>query len=78
LRAYTVVSPESPADELVRRSGDLDLLVVGSRSHGPMRRLLLGSTSRRVVRDAKCPVLVLPRGAHAPDAGESATVAARA
>ena len=47
--------------ELVRRSADLDLLVVGSRAQGPVRRLLLGSTSARLVREARCPVLVVPR-----------------
>ena len=51
----------SPAHELARRSRDLDLLVVGSRSHGPARRVLLGSTSTRLVREAACPLLVLPR-----------------
>ena len=49
-----------PATELARRSGGLDLLVVGSRGHGPVRRLLLGSTSTRLVREARCPVLVVP------------------
>jgi nucleotide-binding universal stress UspA family protein len=61
---YPIVG--SPATELIRRSGHLDLLVVGSRSHGPLRRLILGSTSRRLVHEAACPVLVLPRGAQAP------------
>ena len=63
---YPVVG--DPATELTRRSGHLDLLVVGSRSHGPLRRLILGSTSRRLVREAACPVLVLPRGARTPAA----------
>ncbi len=54
-------------DELVKRSTELDLLVVGSRGYGPLRRLLLGSTSSRLVHRAACPVLVLPRGAHEPD-----------
>jgi nucleotide-binding universal stress UspA family protein len=51
----------TPATELARRSVDLDLLAVGSRAHGPVRRLLLGSTSTRLVREASCPVLVVPR-----------------
>jgi nucleotide-binding universal stress UspA family protein len=50
------------ADALVARSGGLDLLVLGSRGWGPVRRLLLGSTSEHVVRDAGCAVLVVPRG----------------
>jgi nucleotide-binding universal stress UspA family protein len=51
----------TPAAELARRSSDLDLLAVGSRGHGPVRRLLLGSTSTRLVREARCPVLIVPR-----------------
>jgi nucleotide-binding universal stress UspA family protein len=50
-------------EELVRASQDVDLLVVGSRAHGPLRRLLLGSTADGVARDAACPVLVVTRGA---------------
>jgi nucleotide-binding universal stress UspA family protein len=40
-----------------------DLLVVGSRGRGPIRRAVLGGVSARLVRDAPCPVLVLPRSA---------------
>lgn len=50
------------AEALVARSPGLDLLVLGSRGWGPVRRLLLGSTSEHVVRDASCAVLVVPRG----------------
>jgi nucleotide-binding universal stress UspA family protein len=66
----------TPAAELARRSRDLDLLVVGSRSYGPMRRLLLGSTSTRLVREAACSLLILPRGAQAPVAVEGIAAAA--
>jgi len=38
--------------------------VVGSRSYGPVRRLLLGSTSGKLARHAACPLLVTPRAAH--------------
>ena len=47
--------------ELADRTRDTDLLVLGSRSYGPVRRVLLGSTSTRVVGAATGPVLVLPR-----------------
>jgi nucleotide-binding universal stress UspA family protein len=50
-----------PAQALSERAADLDLLVVGSRGWGPVRRLLLGSTSEQVVRDAPSSVLVVPR-----------------
>lgn len=48
---------------LAARSHELDLLVLGSRCYGPLRRVLLGSTSAGLVRQAACPVLVVPRGA---------------
>jgi nucleotide-binding universal stress UspA family protein len=35
------------------------VIVVGSRGHGPLRRMVLGSTSRFLVREATCPVLVV-------------------
>lgn len=38
-----------------------DLVVVGWRGHGVMRRLLVGSVSRGVVRHAGCSVLVVRR-----------------
>ena len=47
--------------ELAARSADLDLLVVGARAYGPVRRLLLGSTSTKLARHAACPLLMTPR-----------------
>jgi nucleotide-binding universal stress UspA family protein len=52
-----------PARELARASGDFGLLVAGSRSFGPVRRVVLGSATRRLLGEAACPVLVMPRGA---------------
>lgn len=47
---------------------DVDLLVVGSRGYGPLRRVLLGGTSSRLVRRASTAVMVVPRCAgEAPD-----------
>jgi nucleotide-binding universal stress UspA family protein len=53
------------ASELVRRSADADLAIVGSRGYGPLRSVLLGSVSAQLVRRAACPVMVVPRGAAA-------------
>ena len=50
-----------PGDELTAFSDEVDLLVVGSRSYGPLRRLMFGSTSAHLARTARCPLLVLPR-----------------
>jgi nucleotide-binding universal stress UspA family protein len=51
------------AEQLADRSAELHLLVVGSRDHGPVGHVLLGSVSRRVLDDARCPVIVVPRHA---------------
>ena len=54
-----------PSTALVEASTELDLLALGSRGYGPVRTVLLGSVSRRLVRDGACSVVVLPRGASA-------------
>lgn len=50
-----------PEYEIVREvdSGRFDLVVIGSRGLGEVKGWLLGSVSRRVVRHARCPVLVI-------------------
>jgi nucleotide-binding universal stress UspA family protein len=40
------------------------ILLVGSRSYGPLRRVLLGSVSRALAGSAPAPLLVHPRGMH--------------
>ncbi|MEA2322418.1 MAG: hypothetical protein QOD81_2268 [Solirubrobacteraceae bacterium] len=60
----------TPIDTLVELSGEVDLLVLGSRAWGPVRRIVVGSTAAQVMRDAHCPVLVLPRGAATGQPGE--------
>jgi nucleotide-binding universal stress UspA family protein len=52
-----------PVAILMGQAHELDLLVVGSRGYGPIRRVLLGSVSSELVRVAPCPVLVVPRPA---------------
>ncbi|HET8757599.1 MAG TPA: universal stress protein [Solirubrobacteraceae bacterium] len=47
-----------PAAALAAASSEVDLLVCGSRGYGPVRTLMLGSTSHALVREAACPVLV--------------------
>jgi nucleotide-binding universal stress UspA family protein len=46
--------------ELAGLSGEVDLLVCGSRQHGAAKRVLLGSTSDFLSRHAQCPLLVTP------------------
>jgi len=48
-------------EELAAFGDRVDLLVVGSRSYGPVRRLMVGSTSDYLERHARCSLVVLPR-----------------
>lgn len=57
-----------PAEELGRFGTSLDLLIVGSRGFGPLGRLVHGSTSRRLMHFARCPLLVLARTSEEPAA----------
>ena len=64
-------------EELARFGDEVDLLVVGSRGYGPLRRLVLGSTSDFLRRHAHGPLLVLPRAAlKSGDHGRSAEATA--
>jgi nucleotide-binding universal stress UspA family protein len=50
-----------------------DLVVIGTHGRGGFERLLLGSTTEKVIRKAPCPVLTVPPGTedaalHVPDA----------
>jgi nucleotide-binding universal stress UspA family protein len=59
--ATAAIVPEAPVDAILgtaRRLG-AGAIVVGSRGHGVLGRLVLGSVSRDVIRRATCPVLVV-------------------
>ena len=49
-------------EELSIFSGEVDLLIVGSRNYGPARRMMVGSTSNHLTRHARGPLLIIPRG----------------
>jgi nucleotide-binding universal stress UspA family protein len=69
LRAATVLVEGPPADAIVEQARQgMHLLVMGSRSYGPIRRVMVGSTAIEVMRRAPCPVIVIPRGAATPSA----------
>jgi nucleotide-binding universal stress UspA family protein len=55
----TSVEQGNPAEVLIERSKDADLLVVGSRGHGGFRGMLLGSVSHHLVAHAQCPIVVV-------------------
>ena len=62
-----IVFVEKPPVEGVLAEADrfaADLIVLGWRGHGPIRRFLMGSISRGVVRGARSAVLVVRRPQH--------------
>lgn len=60
----TRIVPGLPAEEIVRQAAaaKVDLVVMGTRSRGGLKRLMLGSVADGVVRACECPVLVVPEG----------------
>jgi nucleotide-binding universal stress UspA family protein len=56
-----------PAEELAIYSASLDLLIIGSRSYGPIGRLIHGSTAHQLARMARSPLLILTRTGRAVD-----------
>jgi nucleotide-binding universal stress UspA family protein len=55
-----------PVASLVREAAGADLLVVGSRGHGRVAAVVLGSVSTGCVHHAACPVVVVPPRRAAP------------
>ena len=79
LQTTTALLDGDAAQRIVDQAGEqVDLLVMGSRNYGPLRRVLVGSTAVQVMRDAPCPVIVIPRGAQAPSAAAARARAATA
>ena len=61
-----VLASGKPAEVLAdEATADGGVLFVGSRGYGPLRRVLLGSVSRELVRSAPCAVILHPRSAEA-------------
>jgi nucleotide-binding universal stress UspA family protein len=50
-------------DELARLSLEVDLLVCGSSRRRPVGGVMLAGSSSGILRKARCPVLMVPRGA---------------
>jgi nucleotide-binding universal stress UspA family protein len=71
-RALPVFLRGFVADELIKASQvGVDLLVLGSRDGGPMRRKLHHSVTSAVMERAACPVLISPTGVSAPRAASA-------
>ena len=67
-----------PATILTQASGDVDLLVCGSRGRGRPLSAILGSVSAHLVARAQCPVLVVPPAAWGSELGPLGVTSAAA
>jgi nucleotide-binding universal stress UspA family protein len=57
----TEIIESSPAEAIINvaNTRKSDVIVIGSRGHGKLAGLLLGSTSQKVLAHAPCPVLIV-------------------
>jgi nucleotide-binding universal stress UspA family protein len=74
--SVTKLASGDPVEEIVRYANTIeaDRIIVGSRGHGAVTSVLLGSVSRGVLHRAHCPVIVV-RGAPERAAGVAAATA---
>ena len=64
VRLESVLVNDEPATALAQIArNDGALLMLGSRTYGPLRRVLLGSVATELARRAPCPLIVHPRPA---------------
>ena len=62
----TVVEGEVAATIVEAAAGnDAGLLFVGSRGYGPLREALFGGIAGALLHSARCPLVIVPRSAHA-------------
>lgn len=63
-KAEIRILPGLPGDEIVRQAekDKVDLVVIGTRGHSGLKRLLLGSVAEHVIRACSCPVLSVRDG----------------
>jgi nucleotide-binding universal stress UspA family protein len=57
----TRIIPGLPAEEIVRTAEKekVDMIVMGTRGHSGLKRLMIGSVTDRVIRACTCPVLAV-------------------
>ena len=69
VEVYRVLDRRDPRDALLALAGHAAMVVVGSRGHGPMVSMLLGSVSLAVSQHASCPVVVVRHDGEEGDGG---------
>jgi universal stress protein A len=63
LRAGNAVLHGDPAVEILALAGrqDIDLIVLTTKGRSGLKRVLVGSTAERIMREARCPVMSVRR-----------------
>ena len=61
LKIEAVTAQGEPAGTIVgyAEKGEFDMIVMGSRGRGKITEAVLGSVSSKVLKDAKCPVVIV-------------------
>jgi nucleotide-binding universal stress UspA family protein len=54
-----LVDGSAPLDEIIKSANQNDLIIIGSKGHSNIEKILIGSVSEKVVRHAKCSVMVV-------------------
>lgn len=57
-----IVTRGNPVEEILRQADEkqCDMIIMGLRGHSPIEEIILGSTVKRVLKQAKIPVLAIP------------------
>ncbi|MFC1614023.1 universal stress protein [Gemmatimonadota bacterium] len=60
----TRIIPGLPADEIIHlaEKEQVDMIVMGTRGHSGLKRLIIGSVADKVIRTCTCPVLTVHEG----------------
>ena len=70
IHVETILSEATdPVKEILRATedGSVDLLVIGTRAHKGLARLVLGSTAELLIHQARCPILTIGPEARLPE-----------
>jgi len=61
LKAEPIITVGTPCHEIIKvsRERNIDLIVIATHGRAGFERVLFGSTTEKVVRDAPCPVLTI-------------------
>jgi len=49
----------TPVEEIIKSADTNDLIILGSKGHSNIERILIGSVSEKVARHAKCSVMIV-------------------